>query len=140
MISPPANIVWSLELVPVFEWESCEPENCAAAPPPVTPNCDVDDATLQQHDAQSRHLVFKGYEWRPTAEYVLFPPAPWADAFDGGSSEATAESVKEENERRARANEAARQHRAQFHPHQPDLTIEPTKGSTAASDGSSSDE
>jgi hypothetical protein len=121
MIGPPPNIVFSLFLAPVFEWESSEPADAAVrvlpptVPPPV---CDGSEAVAQQ-DApppapSNKRLVFKGYEWRAGPQYVLFPPAPWANCFDAGSYEAREKALKEEDERRARAAEDSRNYAVQI--------------------------
>lgn len=120
MIGPPPNIVFSLFLAPVFEWESSEPADAAVrvlpptVPPPV---CEDGNEAVAQQDApppapSNKRLVFKGYEWRAGPQYVLFPPAPWANCFDAGSYEAREKSLKEEDERRARAAEQSRNQEA----------------------------
>jgi hypothetical protein len=112
MISPPSNVVWSLVFVPVFKWEEVEPVDHVANAP-VASNCEGGSSEVPPSPSTpNMRLVFKGFEWRPAPEYVLYPAASWANCYDGGSSEVTADSVKTENDRRQRASEAARQQAA----------------------------
>jgi hypothetical protein len=115
MIAPISNIVFSLVAVPVFAWEPVdEPADdpLPAAPPPPS-GCETEGSSEQTSQSTTSsptnlRLVFKGFQWRTGFEYALYP-APWANMFDGGTREEREQSVQSENDRRQRANEAARQ-------------------------------
>jgi hypothetical protein len=142
MISPPDNTSWSLFYVPVFEWEAVDPATDTTPPPaPACEGAESDPQQLAPADSPpEKRLVFKGYEWRPGWEYVLFPRAAWADCFNGGSYESHEESALEDRERRAQSIEAAaRQHKPQLHPDHHHNPIEPTSTPPASTDMSESE-
>jgi hypothetical protein len=121
MISPlPPNIVYSLIAVPVLEWVTVEPAHEPAPPPQAMPSCNEGIEQTQPPEAPTpapapiKRLVLKGFEWRPAAEYVLFPPAPWANWLNVASPEAAEDSARQDRERQARADEAARDDAAQI--------------------------
>jgi hypothetical protein len=115
MIAPISNVIFSLVAVPVFAWEPVEEpadDPLPAAPPPPS-GCESTDGSAEQTSQTSSsttnlRLVFKGFQWRTGFEYALYP-APWANMFDGGTREEREQSVQSENDRRQRANDAARQ-------------------------------
>jgi hypothetical protein len=107
----PLNFVFSLQAVPVFEWEATEPaDGTAATPAPVVCDSAGSEAKPQPLDTSppAMRLVFKGYEWRPGANCVTFPRPTWESCFAGGSDEENEQPNAKENERRARENELTR--------------------------------
>jgi hypothetical protein len=121
MALTPFNFIMAFHLEPVYGWEDVE-QDTGAAPPPITPVVDALDPTQIDYQVQpiptttiERQLVFKGYEWRPGAESVLFPDR-WErsvldSATDRGaepSENSEAENLKEELRLRSARIAAAR--------------------------------
>lgn len=106
MLLTPLNYFFSLQLVPVFEWERVDSPDGEAPPAPcvgtVVPG-DSADLPPPPPDAPSSdlRLVFKGYEWRPVAERTVFSREDWESVL---RSEADAK----EDERDPHRSELAR--------------------------------
>lgn len=114
MLPIPPNIIFSLFVVPVFEWEAVEPAGdlAPAIAPPVCEN--GESATPEEppaSEAPARRLVFKGYEWQPGAHHAV-SSASWEDCFTSGAGFGREDADRLAAERHAQQNELARRHAA----------------------------
>lgn len=93
MLLAPLNFVYSLQVVPIFQWEPVESADGAAAQPTATA-CDGTGSDAPQRSLDldtsvpSMRLVFKGFGWAPAADCVTLPRPNWESCYAGGSDEA----------------------------------------------------
>lgn len=85
MLLTPPNYIFSMQLVPIYEWEPAETadgRSPAASPP--TP-CQGTDVPMSASDEPSSptdwRLVFKGYEWRSVGERAVFVREDWESTY-----------------------------------------------------------
>ena len=103
MLLQPLNYFFSLQLVPVFEWEHVDSPDGAPAPPVL---CEGASAPELPPDAPSDlRLVFKGYEWRPIGERSVFPREDWESIY-----RAEADAKEDERDPVAQRNDPSRRH------------------------------
>jgi hypothetical protein len=110
----PINFYSSYGLVPIFEWVAVEPtqDGTTDTPPaPVVCTSTGPDMPAQPTDtdtsaAPQMRLVFKGFEWRPTAEIATYPRPDWMDGLSSGCDDAADPSSKRNDHHRI--NEVAR--------------------------------
>jgi len=100
----PFNFNFSLHLDPIFEWEDVETKDTSAPPPAPPPDACQDgqtEQTLPPIDMLevTRCLVFKGYDWRPGADCVIYP-SRWDRSVADEYNDAHAASIDHDSERR----------------------------------------
>ena len=101
MLLTPLNYSVSLQLVPVFVWESVDPPEVAASAAPAPPCVDSAAPAPPPDPPSDLSLVFKGYEWRPVAERAVFSREDWESVYRN-------EADAKEDERDPRRTEAPR--------------------------------
>jgi hypothetical protein len=131
MLVAPINFYSSYGLVPIFEWVTVEPTTDSTTDATATPvTCEGTGLDTQPQPADTdtspqMRLVFKGFEWRPTAAVATFPRPDWMDGLASGCNDPSDPS------KHARIDEAARARKtALLSHHQPDPAGSPDVGPT----------
>lgn len=120
MAFTPFNFVFSLHLEPIYEWQTEEVKDAAAAEDATIvplPASDLQDADCPPQSPPndplppSKRLVLKGYEWRPAADCITYPRPTWEGCFGGHCDDMLESSGNADAERR-RQEELARDRKA----------------------------
>lgn len=142
----PINFYASFDLVPVFEWVTCKPEDeenkgeseqsdAAATAGAASPSSDP--ATDDPNEPRKR-LVCVGWEWRPGISVATWPRPAWMDGITAGINE-QANGAKHDDDGDRRAADAARARRLAMAHLQPAANPAPAAGGNEATPAPSAD-